>query len=377
MYSKRYLFLVGLLLSTSGLAHAEVTFNAKLEELGQKKLDAAKASAAERGTSYAYDKFQELRNLLLEFKKGPVKQFLESIDQNQLSEDLQKELEHEFPGKTIGRYDCSFNDVMRYLAVHHQFREIAEKLTEPFHWMLTTQEGPYTATDLLTFYMNPATGKVEGLIIIERKADKKWAPIGGFTQYFETAVESGIREAAEEVEISVPVESTKLIGVYDDPHRDARQHIVSFCYAGITSDTPKETAEAGQVRIATLEEIEAIPDSEWFAKDHKQMAIDAYKKFNKHAGKKMIKGFLSVNPNIKKISEDADSEEESDKPRRHDRGRGGRRGGRMEKQSRRGDRSGSRRGRGGGRSSRSGGRSKGRGGRSRDARASRKGRSSR
>lgn len=51
---------------------------------------------------------------------------------------------------------------------------------------------------------------------------------GGFVEYGETAEEAAIREAKEETGLDVRIQ--RLVGVYSDPNRDPRGHIVTIVY---------------------------------------------------------------------------------------------------------------------------------------------------
>jgi 8-oxo-dGTP diphosphatase len=51
---------------------------------------------------------------------------------------------------------------------------------------------------------------------------------GGFVEYGETVEEAAVREAEEETGLRVKLR--KLIGVYSDPDRDPRGHVVSIAY---------------------------------------------------------------------------------------------------------------------------------------------------
>ena len=79
--------------------------------------------------------------------------------------------------------------------------------------------------------------------VVRRKDTEQLATIGGFVDVGE-AVESAVqRETLEETGIMIPNDqiksSLKLIGVYSDPRRDNRRHIVSIGYALELTSTMK------------------------------------------------------------------------------------------------------------------------------------------
>jgi len=73
-----------------------------------------------------------------------------------------------------------------------------------------------------------------------------WALPGGFIEYNESAEEAAAREAKEETGLSIKISS--LLGVYSEPSRDPRGHVISICYAArIARDAhnARESAKAG------------------------------------------------------------------------------------------------------------------------------------
>ena len=52
---------------------------------------------------------------------------------------------------------------------------------------------------------------------------------GGFVRYGERVEDAAAREAREETGLRVKLE--KLVGVYSDPKRDPRGHVVSVCFS--------------------------------------------------------------------------------------------------------------------------------------------------
>lgn len=166
--------------------------------------------------------------------------------------------------------------------LHATLMDIAKLSSAPFDWFLTVQEGFYTAVDALVFFYNVQENRASQLLIIKRP-DGKLAPIGGFTRYGETPEQTAVREALEETNIVVAWSTLRLLGVYAKPDRDPRpKHIVSLAYIGLTQDWPAITGEATNVYGYTYEEIKATESCEWFAKDHRQMALESFEKLKDH-----------------------------------------------------------------------------------------------
>ncbi|MEM2875275.1 MAG: NUDIX hydrolase [Candidatus Hadarchaeales archaeon] len=84
--------------------------------------------------------------------------------------------------------------------------------------------GPRLAVDVLILHGG-------GFVLVKRKNQPyrgKWSLPGGFVKYGETVEEAARREAREETGLSVRLKG--LLGVYSDPGRDPRGHVVSVCF---------------------------------------------------------------------------------------------------------------------------------------------------
>lgn len=69
------------------------------------------------------------------------------------------------------------------------------------------------------------------IVLVKRKNEPfsgSWELPGGFVEYGETVESTAIREAEEETGLEVALEC--IVGVYSEPDRDPRRHIVSVCF---------------------------------------------------------------------------------------------------------------------------------------------------
>ncbi|KXB03170.1 DNA mismatch repair protein MutT [candidate division MSBL1 archaeon SCGC-AAA261F19] len=129
---------------------------------------------------------------------------------------------------------------------------------------MTSRKSPFLTVDIVIRWE-------EGLVLIKRKNDPfkgKWALPGGFVEWGETVEDSARREAEEET--GLKVELDRLVGVYSDPDRDPRGHVVSLCYSG--------KKVGGKLRPATdAAEVKIFKRIPWdsLAFDHDEMLKDA------------------------------------------------------------------------------------------------------
>jgi len=109
------------------------------------------------------------------------------------------------------------------------------------------------------------------IVLIKRDREPfqgDYALPGGFVRYGETVEAAVQREVKEETGLSVKVKS--LVGVYSDPHRDPRGHVVSIAFlveaVGGTLSGGSDAREAYRWPLATLPVL---------AFDHAQIVNDA------------------------------------------------------------------------------------------------------
>jgi 8-oxo-dGTP diphosphatase len=96
-----------------------------------------------------------------------------------------------------------------------------------------------------------------------------WALPGGFVEYKERLEDAIVRETKEESGLDVCVK--ELIGVYSNPDRDPRGHIISICFLlefiGGKIKTSRETSDAGFFK--------KLPEK--IGADYRKMIMDAKK----------------------------------------------------------------------------------------------------
>ncbi len=122
------------------------------------------------------------------------------------------------------------------------------------------------------------------IILIKRKNNPykdHWALPGGFVECGETLEQAATREAKEET--GLQVEIITMVGVYSNPQRDPRGHVVTVAFlARPTFGILKPSSDAKDASKFTQEEIKGLK----LSFDHENILNDAisikYKiKFNK------------------------------------------------------------------------------------------------
>ena len=97
----------------------------------------------------------------------------------------------------------------------------------------------------------------------------RWVLPGGFVEYGETVEEAGVREVLEETGIEVELES--ILGVYSDPARDPRKHIMTTVFVGKpVSGKPKGGDDAADAAWVDLDSL----DTKTLAFDHDLVVED-------------------------------------------------------------------------------------------------------
>ena len=126
--------------------------------------------------------------------------------------------------------------------------------------------------------MDTLITKSNSVVLIRRKNPPfkgSWALPGGFVEYGETVELAAIRETKEETGLDIELDG--IVGVYSDPHRDPRGHIISICFLGykiggkLIADT-----DAADVKCFGVDEVSRIE----MAFDHHIILEDAFKLLN-------------------------------------------------------------------------------------------------
>lgn len=119
------------------------------------------------------------------------------------------------------------------------------------------------------------------VLMIRRKNDpyKDFLALpGGFISEGETAEAAMKREAMEET--SLEAEPIEILGVYSDPNRDPRKHVMSVVFIGIiTGGTERAGDDAAAVEWIELNELDSSP----LAFDHRQILGD-YRRWKASGG---------------------------------------------------------------------------------------------
>lgn len=99
-----------------------------------------------------------------------------------------------------------------------------------------------------------------GLVLVRRGRppyEGCYALPGGFVEYGETVEDAVKREALEET--GLEIEILHLSGVYSDPDRDPRGHMISVCYlARSVGGSLKGGSDADEARIFDPDELPSL-----------------------------------------------------------------------------------------------------------------------
>ncbi len=111
------------------------------------------------------------------------------------------------------------------------------------------------------------------VLLIKRVNDpykNMWAIPGGFVEYGERTEDAVLREVKEETGLEAGID--RLVGVYSDPKRDPRKHVVSVVY--LLKDIIGEPKGGDDAKEAKWWNVDHLPD---LAFDHQTILNDAFK----------------------------------------------------------------------------------------------------
>lgn len=112
--------------------------------------------------------------------------------------------------------------------------------------------------------------KSEGIVLIKRRNEPfkgYWALPGGFVEYGERVEDAAKREAYEETGLEIELKG--LVGVYSDPDRDPRGHVISIAFLAVPrGGVLSPSTDASEVRV-----FKKLP--KLIAFDHREIIRDA------------------------------------------------------------------------------------------------------
>jgi len=116
--------------------------------------------------------------------------------------------------------------------------------------------------------------KDDAVLLIKRKNEPfkgRWALPGGFVEYGERVEDSVIREIFEETGLRTKV--NKLVGVYSNPGRDPRGHVVSIVFLlDVVDGDLKGGDDASEARFFKLDRLPKLSfDHDLIIKDVTRM----------------------------------------------------------------------------------------------------------
>ena len=114
------------------------------------------------------------------------------------------------------------------------------------------------------------------VLVVERKRDpfKQMMVLpGGFINEGERAEDAAIREVKEETSLDIVLDN--ILGVYSDPSRDPRGHIMSTVFIGKISDNSDKKEPIAGDDAATTKWVDLVSiEEEQFGFDHKKILMD-------------------------------------------------------------------------------------------------------
>ena len=146
---------------------------------------------------------------------------------------------------------------------------------------MTTQKNAYID-------VNPVIVTKDNKIVLAKRTEEtveggKWHLPGGRVQYKETLETSLKRLATTKTNLKIELfyHSLKqsLVGIYDNPERDPREHVISIAFLCKTvNGEPKPGPKVDSVKAFSLEETKKVE----VAFDHRRTVEDAFSMLTNH-----------------------------------------------------------------------------------------------
>lgn len=96
--------------------------------------------------------------------------------------------------------------------------------------------------------------RFKGIVLVERRYEPLgYALPGGFVEVGETVEEAVLREVKEETGLDAQI--VKLLGVYSEPNRDPRFHVVSVVFVLDAYGEPKGGDDAKRTVVFPIEDL--------------------------------------------------------------------------------------------------------------------------
>lgn len=103
-------------------------------------------------------------------------------------------------------------------------------------------KSPLLAADVIIHYPG------DNIVLIERKYEPYgWALPGGHVDVGETVEDAARREMKEETNLDVDL--IRMVGVYSDPKRDPRRHVVSVAFVAVADGMPVAGDDAANAQL--------------------------------------------------------------------------------------------------------------------------------
>lgn len=129
---------------------------------------------------------------------------------------------------------------------------------------------PYLAVDAILRLWEGE--RLKGIVLVERRYPPEGLALpGGFVEIGESVEQAVVREVKEETGLVATIR--RLHGVYSDPGRDPRFHVVSVVFVCDAEGEPIAGDDAKKVRVYRLEEIPL----ERMVFDHRRILLDYMK----------------------------------------------------------------------------------------------------